>query len=390
MKIGIWNLKSEIRNLNITIQNCRLLHSIVCVAALLASGCQHPLNSFPIGIYSVPKGELREVRAAGFDVVTGPASRDYLDAARQYGLKVLASPGTSAGKGFQADRARATVARFDSHPALWAWYLVDEPDLNGVSPDQVRAAQRFLKNIGAHKPTALVLFQGAEAFNFASIADFTMVDRYPIPWLPLANFPQNIRMARLALGKERPLIAVVQAFDWSFYPKLRPTEGPMRPPSWKEMRSMAYSALARRANGLFFYCFDDGAWRMQNHPETWEALRKLVAEIKERRPLFEGEHIWWPYVHEFSDPATGFNEALESSVTPALLQITTDSRSVLKGQYLLAVNNTERELTYRITLPKRLEQIVAVLGEARDAKVTDGWLEDNFGPFDVHIYGPIQ
>jgi hypothetical protein len=358
---------------------------------LLLTGCQHPGRApYPIGIYSVPKADLPAVREAGFNIVTGPAERAYLDAARRVGLKVLASPGASAGKNFSAQRARQVVGQLDRHPALWAWYLVDEPDLNGVSPEQVKAAQRFVKSLGARKPTALVLYQGGEALDYANIADVTMVDRYPIPWLPLANFPQHVRLARLALGPDKPLIAVIQAFDWSSHPKLLPGERNLRPPTYKELRCMTYCALARRATGLFYYCFDDHAWKLKDHPAVWDAVREVVKEVNQLQPLFEGEHVWWPYVHAFPDPGTGFNAALESSICSTLLRVRQGNTTTPAGDYLLTVNNTDRTLAYRITMPPTTMREVAVLREDRNTTIAKGWLEDKFGPLDVHIYGPMQ
>jgi hypothetical protein len=282
------------------------------------------------------------------------------------------------------------VTRFDSHPALWAWYLIDEPDLNGVSPADVRAAHLFIKQLGARKPTALVLYQGGEAEHYANIADITMIDRYPVPWLPLANFPQHVRMARLAVTKGKPLIAVIQAFDWSFFPDLRPSDDPMRPPSYDELRCMTYCALTRGATGLFYYCYDDGNWRVPDHPEVWSGLRKVVAEVRERLPLFEAEHLWLPFVHEFpGHPTGGFNLALESSVNAALVRVSQGNLAIPNGTYLVTVNNTDRPLTYRITLPAIQGSELPVLGEHRTVTVMDRWLQDHFAPFAVHIYGPL-
>lgn len=358
---------------------------------LFGTGCQHARQPqfYPLGIYSVPKEDLPLVRNAGFNLVTGPAEPAYLDSAGRLGLGVLASPGTSAGKGFDTQRARRTLEQFDRHPALWAWYLVDEPDLNGVSPADVKRAEKFVKVQGARKPTALVLYQGGEALNYANIADITMVDRYPIPWLPLASFPQHVRMARLALGPDKPLIAVIQAFDWTYYPKLLPGEKNLRPPTPTELRCMTYCALARRATGLFYYCFDDGAWKMRDHPATWDALRAVIEEVNARRPLFQAEHLWWPYAHEFVG-VRGFNAALESSICPTLLRVKQGNQIIPAGEYLLAVNNTDQPLTYRITVPPTPLVRVPVVEEDREVELNKGWLEDKFGPLDVHIYGPLQ
>src|SRR5262249_26088326 len=149
------------------------------------------------------------------------------------------------------------------------------------------------------------------------------------------------------------LVAVIQAFDWSYYPNMLPDTHPLRPPTYVELRCMTYSALARRADGLFYYCFNDGTWNITDHAETWDSLRRVVAEVTRQLPLFQAEHLWWPYVHQFADPSTGFNAALESSVIPALLRVRSGNSAVSAGDYLLAVNNTEKHLTYRITLPLR-------------------------------------
>jgi hypothetical protein len=356
----------------------------------LLAGCQHNRTSpYPIGIYSVPKADLAAVQAAGFNLVRGSAEQDYLDAAHRLGIGVLAAPGTFAGPGFKPDAVRRTVAQYDRHPALWAWYLVDEPDLNGIPPEDVRQAQLLLKKSGARKPTALVLYQGRDTAFYGDISDIMMIDRYPIPWLPLANFPQHVRLARLGAGQNKPLIAVIQAFDWTYYPELLPGKENLRPPTYEELRCMTYSALAQRANGLFYYCYDDRSWKMPEHPETWQALTRVVGEVRERLPLFEAEHLWWHCVHEYPNESDGFNEALDSSVTPALLRVRKGSSAVPAGDYLLAVNTTSRKLVYRVLLPRFVISYIDVLGQNRTVPVSRGWIEDEFGPYEVNIYGPM-
>lgn len=360
-----------------------------CLAWFLC-GCQSGrLPFYPIGIYSVGTNDLEVVREAGFNVVRGPARVSYLDAAASRGLRVLAEPGTAAGTNFNALRARSTITRLESHPALWAWYLIDEPDLNQVSPDDVRQANRFLKSLPARKPTALVLYQGAQALHYAGLSDILMIDRYPVPWLPLANFPQHVRMAKLAAGDRQPLIAVVQAFDWSYYPNLLGGEKNLRPPTHAELRCMTYCALAQRANGLFYYCFNDGRWRMEDHPREWGALRSVVAEVNERLPLFEADHLWHPVVHAYQDTATRFNAALESSVTPAFLRVTRGNKSVPSGDYLLAVNTTDKRLDYRIKLPSGVSGSIPMVGTGRSVQTLEGWLADSFEAYAVHVYGPF-
>lgn len=380
-----------------------------CLLLLAVAGCTAPKSTtlksnassfFPLGIYGVGEtNDLSTVKQAGFNLVTGPVSGDYLDAAGRAGLKVLGSPGTSAGPAFDPAAARQTVSRFDAHPALWGWYLVDEPDLNWISPDDVRQANSYLKSLHPRKPTALVLYQGSSGLDYANIADLTMIDRYPIPWAPLASFGQHVRMARLAVGKQPPLIAVIQAFDWSKYPENLPGEKDLRPPTYEEIRCMTYSALAERATGLFYYIFKDSRWSITEHPATWSALQQVVREVNDRLPLFQAEHLWWPKDHEYAEPSLRFNAALASSITPVLLRVRQGNAQVSAGDYLLTVNTTPHFHVYSVTLPFTSDAArpthalppakIPVLGEDRFLTVQKGWISDAYEPYSIHIYGPL-
>jgi hypothetical protein len=358
---------------------------------ILNAGCQSQRSSFyPIGIYAVSRtNDLPIVRDAGFNLVVGTASEPYLEASSRLGLRVLASPGTSAGKDFSQSAAKETIAKFDNHPAVWAWYVSDEPDFNQVPPHEVVNAHRSVKRSNARKPTALVLYQGSSALHYANIADILMIDRYPIPWLPLANFPQHVRMARLALGPRKPLMAVIQVHDWSYYRDLLPDETNLRPPSYEELRAMTYCALAQRANGLFYYCFDDDRWKVTEHDGSWQALKQVIAEVKARLPLFEAEHLWWPNLQRFKNTATQYNAALESSVTPAFLRVANGNRTIPAGLYMLTVNNTDKKHDYSFYLPGAAITAIPVVAENRVVLTADGWINDQFEPYAIHVYGPL-
>lgn len=363
--------------------------------APVISPAASPPPSYPIGIYAVNStNDFSMVKDAGFNLVSGSAAKSYLDAAQAAGLRVLAVPGTQAGSTFDPAAARRTVRALDKHPALWAWYVVDEPDLNGIPPEAVSRANRILKAAGARKPTALVLYRGYETLNYGNITDIMLIDRYPIPWLPLANFGQHVGLARLGVGKDKPLVAIIQAFDWSIDARELPGQKNLRPPAYEEMRCMTYEALARGANGLFYYAFDAG-WKMREHPDTWSALSRIIHEVNQRLPLFMANHQWWAKKHAFGDPAKQYNAALESSVTSCLLQVQKGNAQVPAGDYILAVNNTDQAQDYSVALPAHQPstlnpQPINVLDERRVIQPEASRLRDLFAPYDVHIYGPLS
>ena len=359
--------------------------------ALGTAGCRVARPAaYPIGLYTVGSvTNLAEIADAGFSLVAGPARRGFLDAAKANGIGVIASPGSSAGEHFNAAKVRSTVAKLDGHPALWSWYLIDEPDMHSVSPEKVKAAHRFVKRLGATKPTSLVLYQGDSAKWYSDIADITMVDRYPVPWLPLANFSQHIHKTRLATNAERPLIAVIQSFDWTAHQSMLPGEENLRPPTERELRSMTYSSLARGANGIFYYSYADMRLKERKYPELWESLKRVVGEVRRREALFAAEHVWWPKAHHFDNQDTRFNAALEASVQSVLLQVKRGDGLLPPGHYILAVNTTSLPHTYRFRLPWETTGQVPVLEEGRHATTDGSWVVDRYAPFAVHVYGPL-
>ena len=369
---------------------CRIPAEGILLILLLACGCQsHRGGFFPIGLYGVDSKDYHAVRQAGFNLVTSPASRSALDAAERENLRVLAIPGTQAGAKFSAPAARLAVTRFDAHPALWGWYLCDEPDLNDVAPEQLLLAHRFLKSIGAKRPTVTVIMSGGASLDYANITDIFMLDRYPIPWQPLSTFPQHLRMARLALGPRKPLLAVIQAFDWEYDKTALGVEVPFRPPNFDELRCMTYCALESQVSGLMYFANSMGDWHLPDHPETWSALQRVVREVHDRQPLFKAQSLWWPARHRYVPKDSGWNESLQSSVSPSLWRVRHGNQAVPSGRYIVAVNTTGRRIEYQLRVSDLGIVQSAVVGEGRLLVATNGWFSDNFSPYGVHIYGPF-
>ena len=364
--------------------------------ALAGSGCRQVPKDFPkqdfypLGIYGVKSNDFGAVRAAGFNLVFGAPSLDVLETATRQGLGVVATL-PPLGKAAGASAANAAAARaVDRHPGLWAWYLADEPELNRVSPVVLRERRAALRAAGARKPTAVVFYQAADAHHYATESDIVMVDRYPVPWQPLAVASAQWRLGRLTAGRTKPFIAVLQAFDWSAHPNLLPGETNLRPPNHAELRCMVYQALAQGADGLFFYAFESGSWKLREQPATWAALQQVVGEVNDRRGLFQAEPLWWPRAFDFGSSADRFNATQDASIAPVLLRVTTPSRTVPVGDYLLCVNTTPIAQLFTFGVPATGLELMPVLGEGRYLPVESDWATDDFAPYAVHIYGPFR
>src|SRR5438067_2037826 len=93
-------------------------------------------------MFQVPQKNLADVRALGMDFVVGSDQREYLDAAKSNGLKVMA-PAQSAAR----------------HKAVIGSMLTDEPDLHGISPEQIATEYKAAKR----RPVFLNLSSGISA-----------------------------------------------------------------------------------------------------------------------------------------------------------------------------------------------------------------------------------
>ncbi len=365
--------------------------------ALLLTGCHAPRPRFVVGLFGAPPTDaLPELARTGFSVVVGHPSPDYLSAAARNGLQVLASPDAFPPAADPTDSgarraARATRA-IDRHSALWAWYLADEPELHRVPPVELERSRAALRRASAHKPVVLAFYNGYLARDYAHLADAFLINRYPIPRLPLADFAKHVQLARLSAGPDRPLYPVLQAFDWAVLEPApaAPLSAPSRPPTRAELRAMTWLALVHGAQGVFFYSYRSDPWHLPDHPETWADVQDVVREIRLFEPLFAARRAWLPYTARFPNPDDPRNEALDPSIQAALLHVgdAAGNDFVPPGRYLVAVNTLDRPVAWRFQPPPGWPADLVAFHELRGFRARNGWISDVLPPFGVRVYLP--
>lgn len=372
--------------------------ALILVIFLCGSGCKvasSSRNAYLVGIYAPGNPtNYAMLRDVGFSHIVSSANLANLDAAHSAGLQVIAPPGLQAQQNFDTKRVWRTVRKADKHPALYAWYLIDEPDMSKTDPADVQHLNCYLKAKSIKKPTTLVMFKGYEAFDYANIPDIMMLDRYPIGWQPVETFSKHLRLARYAAGPEKPLIAVIQVFDWRYYPQVFGAEGKnTRPPTLEEIRNMTWSSLALGATGIFYYCYNDSGWKIKDHPQQWDYLQKVVSEIRLFEPFFSAEHGWWEKKIQYLNPEQSFNEVYEPSILSAKLIVKKGNEHIAAGEYIVCVNTTGQFIDFKISLPgirngsvlsRNVPDMANHLSESRD-----GFITEKLDPFQTRIYGPL-
>lgn len=159
----------------------------------------------------------------------------------------------------------AQINHFKDHPAIFAWYLADEPDGQGIEPSLLQPKYDLIRQLDPTRPVSMVFCAGGAA-NYLSMLDLIMVDPYPIPGSHAATVDDTLKSVAV-LGK--PIMMVPQAFgggeNWS------------RGPSIREERLMTYLGLLNDVVAIQYFVRSTGAFPYA--PNAWNEIRKVSGEI---------------------------------------------------------------------------------------------------------------
>ena len=257
---------------------------LLCLAAAPARAGG---NFFPLCMYGITRpAELAALKKAGFncfhtytqepEALAGLAA----EAERQQ-LQMVAYPDRVIGSAYAGEAKK--------WPML-AWYLYDEPEVARFPPADLLKLDRRVKAWAPGQRTAFVVGTGMAAYTYGAAADVLMVDWYPVSHLKLESVGYQVTVVKdaakkaAAEGAEKPVWAVLQAFDWKRFPQSK-KERVGRFPTFDELRFMTYLALVRGAGGLFYFTFgqEDGK-TLADQPDRWAYFEKLAAELNTLMP----------------------------------------------------------------------------------------------------------
>lgn len=246
---------------------------------------------FPIGIHGVTEPKhLAALREAGLDSIV-PYPQDFPE------LSVLAREAKRLGMRMLLPNGRL-LARPASETSNWpveAWYLIDEPEVQRLSPDAVAGLSRRTKEWDPARLQFLNLSRGSAARDYGAIADIISIDWYPVPHLKLDSVADQIDSAMSHLPTGKPLWVVLQAFDWRDASKKQPPVG--RFPTHEEIRFMTYLSIVHGARGIFYFQLrKPGDRTLLDVPEHWQAVSRVTQELSALQPMLEkGRPVALPF-----------------------------------------------------------------------------------------------
>ena len=301
---------------------------------------------FPLGVYG-GMGAMPRLKEIGVNtlMIYGAPKRSELEHARTNGLMVIAGVNhVFAGTRLapkevkaEADEAKWLASYIDKvrfHPALLAWYTIDELPLTMLP--RLKGRRDLMEKLDPDHPVWVCLNHPYQTRCYLPTFDVAGSDPYPVPRDPIVCAANWTRASVQGCGGRRAVWMVPQIFSWANYNR---KDG--RVPTREEIRNMTWQCIAEGATGLIYFKWGDLS---KNGPDT----------------TFEGR------CDDFASVTTevaAFMPFLLSDDEPQEVGETTDAvraRLFVKGgeRRLLAVNTTL--VTQKVKLSTSRGDVVSV------------------------------
>ena len=253
------------------------------------------------------------------------------------------------------------INTFKDHPALFSWYLADEPDGQNIPLSLLQPKYDMIKSLDPHHDVSMVFCGGGE-LNYLSAYDIVMVDPYPVPNSPVApTIMASMELSRLA---NKSIILVPQSFGGG--------EGWARTPTAVEERLMTYLGLIHGATGIQYF--------VRNPPNAfpyaasaWNEIRQISMEVFELTPALLNRRL-----NEYN--RTSENDAVQIGVW-----LDRDESMII-----LAANQNDTTVSFDLKLNLGTNyQSIAILPFENffNINLTNGnTLHDTLRPFGTSVY----
>ena len=339
----------------------------------------------PIGFFNVGINELEIAQKMGVNTtidygfqLPAKALIKRLDKYHKYGIMATGFPyppkhaaeGGNTGLSPLTEDAKIAMRKrmkaVSDHPALLAWYILDEPNRSRYIPQYVEDVYELLKTSSPFCPVFISHNNLKSMELFAGIGGdidcshpytlFLQGGGFSKPLTRISKFLDH--QEKISKGKRLKWICP-QGFSWYD----NGIDG-NRAPDFKELRVSAYLAVIHGAKGFMWYI-----WPSQfSYPEMRIGFPHLIKELK----TLEGAIL---------SPKELKAKAV-SSKSPVHVLAKISNGKV----FIFAVNTTNKKITEKISIPGVEISELQVVSEARKIAVSKNVFSDKFPPYATHIY----
>lgn len=296
------------------------------------------------------------MKAAGINIYLGwyddlETTLNVLDAAQKTGVKLITSCASL------SSNTEEVVKALMNHPALYAYHLDDEPEINDLPG--LGGLVKQIKSIDSYHPCYINLYPnwawGKELYT-ENVKSF--IEQVPVPFLSFDNYPivsingapsilrpdwyRNLEeISAAAKDNNMPFWAFALALshqldDTHFY----------RIPVLEELRLQVFSDLAYGAQAIQYFTY----WGLQNDEPTavYDLVKTVNREVQQLSSVFLGANVI--SVSHTGNQIPEGTKALDSLPAPIKSLKTSESGAVVsvleKGvnQYIVIVNRDFRNV----------------------------------------------
>lgn len=221
-------------------------------------------------------------------------ARTYLRRAHELGLGVFLGLPRAALREYDEPALAAIVSELANEPALWMWYLYDEPSESTLGVAAASRAYALLRRIDPGRPSIMLTNSVSTLLQYHPFCDVLWYDRYPIvatsdELSSLAPIAAAIGKAMQTVAPGKPVWPVLQAHDNKGSPSLRkrsplltkPSDTTHRP-NEAEIRAQAHLAIAQGTMAVAYYWGPQSWYSMKTDtPGIWNSLTRVIHELRD-------------------------------------------------------------------------------------------------------------
>lgn len=301
-----------------------------------------------------------------------------LDEANKYGMKIFFVTGYSNNcnedKVFQWQNRMANIFTKEvlAHPAMFGYFLTDEPAWIGVPAKNLHKSYEALKELDPYHPVWInAAPRGIMDIHktYSQAADIYGLDIYPVPYPSthsglkdkgLTSVGKYSEFCYNAVEQKKSIFMALQGFSWKDMDNSRPITKSGYP-SWEETRFMVYDSLLNYGNSV-------GYWGCQHirYKPFFATLFKMSKELQQMSGLFTKSRV------------------LKRAQSPNG-DIRFNTYEYNGKHYAIAINTTTKAQK-AVIAGKFASGTVNVIFENRKISAQNGKIKDKFKPFEVHVY----